>query len=46
MMWHDGWGAGNWVLMSVMMLIIAAAVIGGAIWLARAVRGQPDSRRS
>ena len=39
MMWDGGWGAGGWVLMSVLMLIFWPVVIGGIVWLARGTRG-------
>lgn len=38
MMWHDGWGAGNWLVMSVMMLVVLALVVVGGLWLVRAAR--------
>jgi putative membrane protein len=47
MLWHDGWGAGNWLLMSFMMLLFWALVVGLVV---RAVRGhrsppQQDANR-
>jgi putative membrane protein len=39
MMWHDGWGAGSWILMGFMMLMFWALVIGGVVWLIRGTRG-------
>jgi putative membrane protein len=35
MMWHDGWGAGNWLLMSFMILVFWALVIAGIVWVVR-----------
>jgi putative membrane protein len=48
MMWQDGWGAGNWLVMSVIMLLFWVLVIGFVVWL---VRGrldapQPDVNRA
>jgi uncharacterized membrane protein len=36
MMWHDGWGAGNWLLTIFMMSLFWVFVVGFAVW---AVRG-------
>jgi len=36
MMWHDGWGAGNWLLMSFMMVLLGVFLVGFVVW---AVRG-------
>ena len=35
MIWHDGWGAGGWLMMSVLMLIFWALVVAGLIWPVR-----------
>jgi putative membrane protein len=43
MFWHTGWGAGGWLLMSLLMLAFWAAVIVGVMWLVRTTRG-PSSR--
>jgi putative membrane protein len=49
MMWHDGWGAGSWLLMSFMMVLFWVFVVGFVVW---AVRGHhhapppPDSTRA
>jgi putative membrane protein len=36
---NDGWGAGGWLLMSLLMLAFWAAVIVGVIWLVRTTSG-------
>ena len=36
--WHDGLGAGGWILMAVLMLMFWTVVVGGAIWLVRGSR--------
>jgi putative membrane protein len=33
--WDDGWTAGNWILMSVGMLLFWALVAAGIVWLVR-----------
>lgn len=38
MMWHHSWGAGDWFVMSLLMLIFWGALVGGAVWLVRNVR--------
>ncbi|HEV7192545.1 MAG TPA: hypothetical protein VGN35_04995 [Jatrophihabitantaceae bacterium] len=38
MMWHDGWGAGNWFVMTLMMLLSFAFVAGLVVWAARGNR--------
>ncbi len=40
MMWwnHAGWGAGDWLAMSLMMLVFWGLVIGLVIWLVRSIR--------
>lgn len=41
MMWwgHGGWGAGDWLAMSLMMAAVLAAVVALVIWLLRSYRG-------
>jgi putative membrane protein len=39
MFWNTGWGAGGWLLMSLLMLAFWAAVIVGVIWVVRTTRG-------
>ena len=41
MMWDDGWGAGGWLMMSLLMLILWTLVVAGVIWLVRATRSAP-----
>lgn len=40
MMWsgHGGWGAGEWLAMSLMMILFWGAVIALVVWLVHAVR--------
>jgi len=38
MMWHHSWGAGDWVAMSLMMLVFWGALVAGAVWLVRNAR--------
>jgi uncharacterized membrane protein len=35
MMWQNGWGAGEWLVMSSMMLIFWGALVFSAVWLVR-----------
>lgn len=42
MMWHTGWSAGDWVLMSAAMLIFWGLVVGGVIWAVRSSRTPAD----
>lgn len=42
MMWY-GWGAGNWLVMSVVVLILSTLVVAGVIWLGRGGRHAPTS---
>lgn len=37
----DGWGAGSWVAMVILMVLFWGLVIGGGLWLVRAVGGAP-----
>lgn len=46
MMWHTGWSALDWVLMSVAMLVFWALVVGGVIWAVRASRTPADHPRA
>lgn len=45
MMWwnHGGWGAGEWLAMSLMMLIFWGAVVALGIWLVRSTRSTPTT---
>ena len=38
MMWHRSRGAGDWLVMSLMMLIFWGALVAGAVWLVRNAR--------
>ena len=38
MMWHRSWGAGDWLVMSLMMLIFWGALVAGAVWFVRNAR--------
>lgn len=38
MMWHHSWGAGDWLVMSLLMLIFWGALVAGAVWLVRNAR--------
>jgi putative membrane protein len=40
-MWDDGWGAGGWLMMSLLMLIFWTLLVAGVIWLVRATRSPP-----
>lgn len=44
MMWgdHGGWGAGNWIAMSVMMILFWGGLVALTIWIVHTVR--PDRR--
>jgi putative membrane protein len=42
MMWHNGWGAGNWLLMSFIMLLFWTLLVGFIIW---AIRGHDAAPR-
>lgn len=33
--WDSGWGVGNWLFMSVGMLLFWALVVAGVVWLVR-----------
>lgn len=44
MMWHDGgWGAGTWVLMSLLMIAFWTVVVVGVVWLVRGSGRAPTS---
>jgi hypothetical protein len=38
MMWDNGWGAGQWLEMTVMMLVFWTLLIGLVVWLIRSHR--------
>jgi putative membrane protein len=38
MMWHRSWGAGDWLVLSLMMLIFWGVLVAGAVWLVRNAR--------
>ena len=38
MMWQHGWSAGEWLVMSLMMLISWGALVAGAVWLVHNAR--------
>jgi putative membrane protein len=40
MRWHDGMGAGGWLAMSLMMLIVLAVVVAGFMLVARSRNDQ------
>jgi uncharacterized membrane protein len=42
MMWHDGWGAGNWFVMTTMMLLICVLVVAAIIWFVTGARHLPS----
>ncbi len=45
--WNNGdWGAGQWVAMSLMMLIFWVAVIALGVWLVRSTRRTPRTSES
>jgi len=48
MMWwsHDGWGAGDWLAMSLMMVVFWWLVIALVVWLVRGSRREPQRRDS
>ena len=50
MMWwdHGGWGAGDWLAMSLMMLVFWGALIALVVWLIRSNRTdqRPDAPAS
>lgn len=46
MMWHTGWSAGDWVLMSAAMLIFWGLVVGVVVWAVHSAKtsGYEQSR--
>ena len=51
MMWNDGsWGAGDWLAMSLMMVVFWGLLIALVVWLVRSARNDPtrtgDEQRS
>jgi len=44
MMWwdHGGWGAGEWVAMSLMMVVFWGALVALVVWLVRSSRDESD----
>jgi putative membrane protein len=46
---NGGWGAGDWVAMTAMMIVFWGALIALAVWIVRsrrADRGQPSAERA
>ncbi|MEO7263150.1 MAG: hypothetical protein ABI047_18145 [Jatrophihabitantaceae bacterium] len=45
MMWwnHGGWGAGEWLAMSVMMVTFWVAVVALGVWLVRNTQSTPST---
>ena len=41
--WDHGWGAGQWLAMSLMMLVFWGALISLVVWLVRSARPEPRS---
>ena len=42
MMWDNGsWGAGDWVAMSLMMLLVWVLLVALVVWLIRSFRNEP-----
>lgn len=44
MMGRDGWGAGSWLMMGVLTLIVLALLIGATAWLLTRRRESPAAR--
>jgi putative membrane protein len=44
MMWwdHGGWGAGDWVAMSLMMVVFWGGLVALVVWLVRSFRDDRD----
>lgn len=38
---NSGWGAGDWVAMSAMMIVFLGALIALAVWVVRSLRSHP-----
>jgi putative membrane protein len=47
MMWWDdgGWGAGGWILMSLMMVAFWGGLIALVVWLVQSVRSDSNPRQ-
>ena len=43
MMYDDSWGTGQWLLMSLMMFVVVAAVVTLTVWLVRELGTRPDT---
>ena len=44
MMWGNGWGWGDWLAMSLMMVVFWGLVIGGIVYLVRTLGRPRDDR--
>ena len=45
MMWdHGGWGAGDWVAMSLMMVVFWGALVALIVWLVRSPHDRDNDR--
>ena len=42
-MWQDGWGAGGWLMMSVLMVAFWTLLVVGVLWLMRVTRPVPST---
>jgi hypothetical protein len=38
MMWNNGWGVGQWLEMTLMMLVLWTVLIGLVVWVVRGRR--------
>ena len=38
---HGAWGAGDWLLMSLMMVLFWGGLVALVVWLVRSVRDEP-----
>jgi putative membrane protein len=38
MVWHDSWGYGQWIGMSLMMVLFWVVVVGLVVWVVRSTR--------
>jgi putative membrane protein len=47
-MWWDngGWGAGGWLVMSLMMVVFWGGLIALLVWLVQSVRSDTNSRQA
>ncbi len=43
---NNGWGAGDWVAMSAMMIVFWGAVIALVVWMVRSSRSQTPEHRA